>query len=86
MSDQPQQPQQQPPAENATEPQFECATCGVNGGFGTTCPDCKRPIEQPRQYTLSEIRSGRAPSHNPQRPSGAAPLIVQVPGSDPGRH
>ena len=86
MSDQPQQPQQQPPAENATEPQFECATCGVNGGFGTTCPDCKRPIEQPRQYTLSEIRSGRAPAHNPQRPSGAAPLIVQVPGSDPGRH
>jgi hypothetical protein len=86
MSDQQQQPAEQPPAENVTEPQFECATCGVNGGFGTTCPDCKRPIEQPRQFTLSEIRSGRAPAHNPERPSGAAPLIVQVPGSDPGRH
>ena len=81
MSD---QPQQQPEAPK--EPQYECAICGINGGFGTMCPDCKRPIEQPRQFTLSEIRSGRAPAHNPQRPSGAAPLIVQVPGSDPGRH
>ena len=64
-------------------PQFECAVCGINGGFGTQCPDCKRPIEQPRQYTLSEVRSGRAPSSTKDRPSGAAPTIVQVPGSAP---
>jgi hypothetical protein len=64
-------------------PQFECATCGINGGFGTQCPECKRPIEQPRQYTLSEIRSGRAPAHTSERPSGAAPTIVQIPGSAP---
>ncbi len=81
MSDQSQQQ-----AEAPKEPQYECAMCGVNGGFGTTCPNCKKPIEQPRQYTLSEIRSGRAPSHTERRPSGAAPTIVQVPGSDPGRH
>lgn len=81
MSDQSQQESEAP-----KEPQYECAMCGVNGGFGTTCPNCKKPIEQPRQYTLSEIRSGRAPSHTEQRPSGAAPIIVQVPGSDPGRH
>jgi hypothetical protein len=72
--------------EQIQTPQFECAICGINGGFGTQCPDCKRPIEQPRQYTLSEIRSGRAPSHTSERPSGAAPTIVQVPGSDLGRH
>lgn len=83
MSD---QSQQQSQSENAREPKYECSLCGTNGGFGTMCPDCKRPIEQPRQYTLSEIHSGRAPAHNPERPSGAAPLIVQVPGSDPRRH
>jgi hypothetical protein len=65
------------------EPQYECSICGINGGFGTNCPACQKPIEQPRQYTLSEIRSGRAPSHTEERPSGAAPLIVQVPGSAP---
>jgi hypothetical protein len=72
MSDQPLQ-----------EPQYECALCGINGGFGTICPNCQKPIEQPRQYTLSEVRSGRAPSQTKDRPSGAAPLIVQVPGSAP---
>lgn len=82
MSD---QSQQQEP-ETPNEPQFECAICGINGGFGTMCPDCKRPIEQPRQYTLSEQRSGRAPSPFKDRPSGAPPTIVQLPGSDPGRH
>jgi hypothetical protein len=65
------------------EPQFECSMCGVNGGFGTICPTCHKPIEQPRQYTLSEVRSGRAPSTTIERPSGAAPTIVQVPGSAP---
>jgi hypothetical protein len=82
MSDQPQQQESEAPK----EPQYECSICGINGGFGTTCPNCQRPIEQPRQYTLSEIRSGRAPSHTDVRPSGAPPTIVQVPGSDPGRH
>lgn len=65
------------------EPQFECSMCGINGGFGTICPTCHKPIEQPRQYTLSEVRSGRAPSTTAERPSGAAPTIVQVPGSAP---
>lgn len=74
MSDEQQAPQ---------EPQYECSMCGVNGGFGTICPNCKRPIEQPRHFTLSEIRSGRAPSHSAERPSGAAPTIVQIPGSAP---
>lgn len=69
--------------EQTQTPQFECEICGINGGFGTQCPDCKRPIEQPRQYTLSEIRSGRAPDQRKGRPSGAAPTIVQVPGSAP---
>jgi hypothetical protein len=64
-------------------PQYECSMCGVNGGFGTTCPNCNKLIEQPRQYTLSEVRSGRAPSSTKDRPSGAAPTIVQVPGSAP---
>lgn len=65
------------------EPQFECSMCGTNGEFGAICPDCRKPIEQPRHYTLSEVRSGRAPSQTADRPSGAAPTIVQVPGSAP---
>jgi hypothetical protein len=65
------------------EPQYECSICGINGRFGTKCPDCNRPIEQPRQYTLSEVRSGRAPSFTDERASGAPPTIVQIPGSAP---
>lgn len=65
------------------DPQFECSMCGINGNFGVPCPDCHKPIEQPRQYTLSEMRAGRAPSPIKDRPSGAAPTIVQVPGSAP---
>lgn len=63
--------------------EYECSMCGVNGAFGTICPNCKKPIEQTRQYTLSERRAGRAPSDTKDRPSGAAPTIVQVPGSAP---
>ena len=65
------------------EPQFECSFCGTNGQYGTTCPDCHRPIDQERHYTLSEVRSGRAPSYTKERPSGAGPTIVNVPGSSP---
>jgi hypothetical protein len=80
MSEEQQQPQEQVP------PTHECEICGENGYYNDECPKCHRPITQRRQYTLSEIRSGRAPSQTKDRPSGAPPTIVQVPGSDPTRH
>lgn len=75
------QPQQEAQPVPAPEPQHECEMCGENGFYGTLCPQCKRPITQRRQYTLSEIQSGRAPDQTDGRPSGAPPRIVEVPGS-----
>ncbi len=70
--------------EQTSEPEYECGVCGQNGEFGASCPNCKTPITAKRQYTLSEIRSGRAPDdgQNYRRKSGAAPRIVtDLPGA-----
>jgi hypothetical protein len=83
MSDEQQQESQDQPQEQVTppEPAHECEFCGENGFYGNLCTKCKRPITQRRQYTLSEVRSGRAPDQQGGRPSGAPPRIVEVPGS-----
>jgi hypothetical protein len=78
MSDEQKQPEQQQPAQ-PTIPTHECESCGKNGFRGEFCNRCGRPINQPRQFTLSEVRAGLAPVSD--RPSGAAPRIVDVPGS-----
>ena len=41
----------------------ECSICGRNGLPPVSCGICKGEAEtQPRNYTLSEERSGRAPA------------------------
>jgi len=75
------QPEEQAQPTPVPEPQHECEICGEVGFYGTACTQCKRPKTQRRQYTLSEIRSGNAPDQSGGRPSGAAPRIVEVPGS-----
>jgi hypothetical protein len=66
-------------------PTVECAICGFNGYPGGTCPSCNRPLDQKRQYTLSELRAmpqeQREKIMREDRPSGAAPRIVHIPGS-----
>lgn len=45
--------------------EVECGLCGRNGGVSELCEQgCKGDPRhnQPRQYTLSEERSGRAPT------------------------
>lgn len=49
------------------EPEIECSLCGRNGGpiegCARGCNGNPRFI-QPRQYTLSEVRTGRAPQED----------------------
>lgn len=61
---------------------LECATCGKNGFPGDICDTCHRPLDQKRQYTLSEERSGRAPDGERYHRTGAVgPKVVKLPGS-----
>lgn len=66
------------------EPDMECGTCGKNGFAGEICSVCHRPIDQERQYTLSEERSGRAPDNGERYTrTGYVPpkIITNLPGS-----
>lgn len=48
-----------------TEPTVQCAQCGLNGYPPPACEDChgKAAVEA-RQYTASELRSGRGPKED----------------------
>jgi hypothetical protein len=63
----------------------ECRICGKNGYVGDVCETHEIPLDQIRQYTLSELRAmdpeQRDRILHGDRPSGAAPKIVNVPGS-----
>ncbi len=65
------------------EPTLECEVCGKNGFPGDVCHG--KALHLDRQFTLSEIRSGRVPDDNEayHRDSAAAPKIVNLPGSEP---
>lgn len=69
----------------------ECQFCGSEGEFQSPCNACpgNPPRTQIKQYTLSELRSlpreERERVTQGDRPSGAAPKIVNLPGSDPRR-
>lgn len=68
-----------------SEPTVQCVTCGRNGVPPVECTTChgKADIE-PREYTLSEVRSGRAPEEKRYGPGGTVgPKIANVPGSGP---
>ena len=66
-----------------TESNIECAVCGVNGPPSTSCAMCHgKAATRERQYTLSEVRSGKAPKDNRYGDTGAVgPKIVNLPGS-----
>lgn len=68
--------------EQNLEDLIECATCGLNGRPPTGCPKCggNAPV-QSRQYTLSEIRSGRAPKDDREPTEALGPKIIKLPGS-----
>lgn len=69
----------------------ECKFCGSEGVFGSPCGACPgNPGRTERkQYTLSQLRSmppeKREEVTQGDRPSGAPPKIIALPGSDPGR-
>ena len=59
---------------------FECSMCGRNGYPPLECQDCHgRAAVQPRSYTLSDIRSGRAPDDTER---DVNPKIIHIPGSN----
>ena len=67
----------------------ECKFCGSEGVFNSPCSACPGGPKRTeiKQYTLSELRSmspeKREKVTQGDRPSGAAPRIVNLPGSDP---
>lgn len=68
----------------------ECKICGAPGIPSPECKTCEgRADVQTRQFTLSELRAmdheERQRVTQGDRPSGAAPRIVDLPGtSQPG--
>lgn len=65
------------------ESTVQCTLCGRNGEPTADCDKCfgKAPTE-PREYTLSEIRSGIAPKESRYGDDGnVAPRIINLPGS-----
>jgi hypothetical protein len=75
----------QEPVQVVRDQTHECSSCGRNGYYGEICSECQRPIDQARQYTLSELRTmsdeEREAKMRQGRPSGAPPRIVHIPGS-----
>lgn len=67
------------PVVNATE-EIECGICGKAGGPNVGCGICygHAPV-QSRAYTLSDVRSGRAPEED--RYSNLGPKKISLPGS-----
>lgn len=63
--------------------EYECSQCGRNGYPPVECEKChgKAPIAE-RQFTLSEIRTKKAPADPRRGDDGAVgPRIVKMPGS-----
>lgn len=63
----------------------QCVTCGKSRIPSVECEICHgKAATEPREYTLSEIRSGRAPEDKRYGPGGTVgPKIANVPGSGP---
>lgn len=71
--------------DQSAEPTVQCAQCGRNGLPPAECEQCEgKAAIEPREYTLSEVRSGRAPEEKRYGPGGTVgPKIANVPGSGP---
>lgn len=69
----------------ASEPDesIECGICGKAGGPNVQCGICHgHAPTQSRAYTLSDVRSGRAPDDGRYGPGGSvSPTVVTLPGS-----
>jgi hypothetical protein len=63
--------------------QIQCVTCGKNGFPPGECQTCHGKADvEPRKYTLSEVRSGRAPEDDRYGTGGSvSPKIANLPGS-----
>ena len=77
---------EKPPVQVDPEDLIECSICGRNGTPPKECPTCLGGASvQERHYTLSELRTmdrdKREYIMRGERPSGAAPRIVKLPGS-----
>lgn len=67
----------------ATDSDIECTICGKRGGPIQECQICHgHGGVQKRAYTLSEERSGRAPTDDRYGPTGkVGPKVANLPGS-----
>lgn len=71
------------PVQDEINPNIECGICGREGGPYADCGICRghAPI-QSKAFTLSDVRSGRAPEDERYGEGGSVgPKIVNLPGS-----
>lgn len=79
----PQEPTVEPVQTTEPNQDIECGVCGKTGGPNVSCGICHghAPV-QSRAYTLSEVRSGRAPENDRYGPNmTVGPKKISLPGS-----
>jgi len=75
--------EEKPVEAGAIDESIECGICGKAGGPNEGCGLCHghAPV-QSRAYTLSDVRTGRAPEDNRYGVGGSVgPTVVTLPGS-----